>query len=96
MQYSDTDPDTAYTIFRNARALPRAWCAQRVVAMSGNEVLQSVRTGDLSGVGGEFDPAKIALVEKGDAPERVLAASDAPRGEVITVPAKGTAATGIS
>ena len=66
LEYYPRDPDTHYTLFRNARARPRAWCAPDIVRATGPEALRAIRTGELPG-GGTFDPATMVLVEPDDA-----------------------------
>ena len=62
LKYYDHDPDTHYSLFLNARARPRAWCVPEVRRATARESLAAIRSGHLPG-GGEFDPARIALVE---------------------------------
>ena len=62
LQYYAHDPDTHYSLFRNERARPRAWCVPEVRRATARESLGAIRSGHLPG-GGEFDPARIALVE---------------------------------
>jgi hypothetical protein len=62
LRYYDHDPGTHYTLFRNERARPRAWCVPEARRVTTREALAAVRSGHLPG-GGEFDPARIALVE---------------------------------
>jgi hypothetical protein len=64
LHYYEGDPDTHYTLFRNLRALPRAWCTPRVVEASPAEALRSIRMGRLTD-GSTFDPSQSALVEPG-------------------------------
>ena len=64
LHYYESDPDTHYTLFRNLRALPRAWCVYHAVRVSQPEALSAIRVGRLPD-GGEFDPSKSALVESG-------------------------------
>jgi hypothetical protein len=64
LHYYEDDPDTYYTLFRNLRALPRAWCVNHIVQVSPPEALSAIRAGRLPD-GGEFDPTKSALVESG-------------------------------
>ncbi|MGH9257313.1 MAG: hypothetical protein ACRD3C_22365 [Vicinamibacterales bacterium] len=66
VHYYDNDPDTYYTVFRNARALPRAWCVPAVVHVTSPEALAAIRSGHLPNGAGEFDPTRAALVEPGD------------------------------
>lgn len=65
LQYYDNDRDTAYTLFRNERALPRAWCVSNVVRVSPEEALAAIRTGEIPGGRGEFKADSMALVEDG-------------------------------
>jgi hypothetical protein len=62
LQYYDHDPDTHYTLFRNERARPRAWCVPDVRRATARESLAAIRSGHLPG-GGEFNPTRVALVE---------------------------------
>ncbi len=64
LHYYESDPETHYTLFRNLRALPRAWCVYHAVRVSQAEALSAIRMGRLPG-GGEFDPSESALVESG-------------------------------
>lgn len=64
LHYSENDPDTYYTLFRNLRALPRAWCVYHAVDVSPADALTSIRDGRLPD-GAEFDPGRSALVEAG-------------------------------
>jgi len=63
LHYYENDPDTHYTLFRNARALPRAWCVPDIVRVTPAEALAAIRSGPLPGGRGEFNPARVALVE---------------------------------
>ena len=67
LHYDEDDPDTDYTLFRNQRALPRAWCVYRSVEVSESEALNAIRTSRLPDEG-EFDPSTSALVESGSLP----------------------------
>jgi hypothetical protein len=67
LRYYDDDPSSHYTLFRNARAQPRAWCARVVVQASPEMTLTAIRSSRLPD-GRAFDPAKIALVETGVLP----------------------------
>ena len=62
LQYYEYDPDTHYTLYRNERARPRAWCVPEVRHATAGESLAAIRSGHMPG-GGEFNPARIALVE---------------------------------
>ena len=62
LHYYEQDPDTHYTLFKNARTLPHAWCAPAVIRASPRESLAAIRYGQLPG-GGEFDPTRAVLVE---------------------------------
>jgi len=64
LHYYESDPDTHYTLFRNLRALPRAWCVYHAVQVSQPEALSAIRVGRLPG-GGAFDPSQSALAESG-------------------------------
>jgi hypothetical protein len=50
------------SIFENAHALPRAWLAPESLALTEDQILNVVRTGDLP-EGGTWDPLRTALVE---------------------------------
>lgn len=63
LQYYEDDPDTRYTLFRNARALPRAWCVPEVARVTSGEALAAIRMGHLPRGAGEFNPVRVALVE---------------------------------
>jgi len=63
LQYYENDPDTRYTLFRNARALPRAWCVPAIARVTPAEALAAIRVGHLPDGRGEFDPVRVALVE---------------------------------
>ena len=63
LHYYEHDPDTHYTLFRNARALPRAWCVPTIVRVTPGEALAAIRSGHLPDGRGEFNPAHVALVE---------------------------------
>jgi hypothetical protein len=65
LRYYDRDPDTHYTLFRNARALPRAWCVPGIDRVTPGEALATIRSGHLPAGRGEFDPSRVALVEPG-------------------------------
>ena len=65
LHYYENDPDTHYTLFKNARALPRAWCVPAVDRVTPGEALAAIRAGHLPAGRGEFDPVRVALVEPG-------------------------------
>jgi hypothetical protein len=65
LHYDEDDPGTFYTLFRNNRARPRAWCAPQLLRLEPFQVLGSIRSGHLPDGRGEFDPARVALAEKG-------------------------------
>jgi hypothetical protein len=50
-------------IYRNLRALPRAWLVPRVVTADPTQVLQAIRT-SVGPDGNPFDPREVALVEE--------------------------------
>jgi hypothetical protein len=83
LQYYEHDPDTAYTLFRNERALPRAWCVESVVRVTPDEALSAIRTGHLPAGRGEFWPADVALVEDDDLHERSHSPAQRARSEVV-------------
>ena len=64
LRRDEGDPDTHYGLFRNTRALPRAWCASRVVPADRDGTLSAIRSGTLPD-GGEFEPRRDALVAAG-------------------------------
>ena len=64
LHYYEQDADTHYTLFRNTRARPRAWCASALVDATAAESLNAIREGRLPR-GGTFDPVRVALVEPG-------------------------------
>jgi hypothetical protein len=51
------------TIYENLRVMPRAWLVAQAKVLSGPEALAVVRRGRLPD-GGEFDPARLALLER--------------------------------
>jgi hypothetical protein len=67
--YYESDPDTYYTLFRNARALPRAWCVPTIARVTPPEALAAIRIGHLPDGRGEFDPVRVALVEPDTLPD---------------------------
>ena len=69
LNYYENDPDTYYTLFRNARALPRAWCVPTIARVTPPEALAAIRIGHLPDGRGEFDPARVALVEPDTLPD---------------------------
>jgi hypothetical protein len=70
LHYYETDPDTYYTLWRNHRAMPRAWCVPQVLEIDSGDALKAIRTGRLSGYG-DFDPSRTAMIDPG-----VFASSD--------------------
>lgn len=84
LHYYENDPDTHYTLFRNARARPRAWCVPQLLRLEPFQVIGSIRSGHLPDGRGEFDPARVALAESGvldgwqggDGPVEVIADSN--------------------
>ena len=65
LHYDGDDPGTFYTLFRNNRARPRAWCVPQLLRLERFQVLGSIRSGHLPDGRGEFDPARVALAEQG-------------------------------
>ena len=65
LHYYENDPDTHYTLFRNAQARPRAWCVPELLRLEPFQVIGSIRSGHLPDGRGEFDPARVALAEPG-------------------------------
>ena len=82
LQYYENDPDTRYAVFRNARAMPRAWCVSAIAEVSSPEALAAIRSGHLPEGRGEFDPARVALVET-EEPSRLGASFGGARGKVL-------------
>jgi hypothetical protein len=62
IQYDEGDVATSYTVYRNTRAMPRAWCAPEVVTTSSRRILAIIRGGVLPDQR-RFDPAGQALVQ---------------------------------
>ena len=65
LHYDEDDSSTYYTLFRNNRARPHAWCAPQLLRLEPFQVLGSIRSGHLPDGRGEFDPARVALAERG-------------------------------
>ncbi len=56
-------------IYQNIKAMPRAWFVNKMLAIPGDEILQTIRQGKTRD-GQQFDPAETALIEKeGFSPE---------------------------
>jgi energy-converting hydrogenase Eha subunit A len=87
LRYAEHDPETDYTLFRNARARPRAWCVSGIVRVTGDEALAAVQTGRLPS-GSDFNPEETALVEHGTPGDWRPAAPKDPRGSVVAVTTK--------
>ena len=51
-------------VYRNLRAMPRAWFVDKVDLRTKEEILSAIRTGNADEV--EFDPASLALIDKED------------------------------
>ena len=62
MQYDEDDPESRYSLLRNARARPPAWCVQSVFRTSAGNVFAAIKEGRLPD-GRLFDPATMALAE---------------------------------
>jgi hypothetical protein len=80
LRYEEQDP-AEYILLRNHRALPRAWCVPAIVRANEAEALAAIRSGHLPG-GGEFDPARVALVEANVLPALELRQTTDWRSEV--------------
>jgi hypothetical protein len=65
LHYDEDDSGTFYTLFRNNRARPRAWCVPQLLRLEPFQVIGSIRSGHLPDGRGEFDPARVALAERG-------------------------------
>jgi len=82
--------ETPMSVYENLRALPRAWIAREVIALTPDDLVASIRYGQLPG-GRRFDPRDTALVERAasssDTPPRTYA--DGERSAVITGEADG-------
>jgi hypothetical protein len=65
MQYDVNDPDSRYTLYRNATALPAAWCVSDVQRADRGDSLDALRSGRLPG-GAPFDPRTTVLAEPGE------------------------------
>jgi hypothetical protein len=61
LRYEEQD-EAEYILLRNHRTLPRAWCVPAIVRATEAEALTAIRSGHLPR-SGEFDPARVALVE---------------------------------
>lgn len=62
LQFEEEHPDSRYTLYRNARVRPAAWCAGTVIRTSGENSRAAVKEGRLPN-GGPFDPGTTVLVE---------------------------------
>ncbi len=85
LHYYEEDPDTHYTLFRNLRAQPRAWCAPEIVPAGPDATVKAIRLGRLPN-GAEFDPRRTAIVETGY-PEGWVRGGVHTAGEVVADPA---------
>ena len=65
MQYDVNDPDSSYTLYRNASALPAAWCVSDVQRADRGDSLDALRSGRLPG-GAPFNPRTTVLAEPGE------------------------------
>ena len=66
------DEEEEYVVFENRRALPRAWIADEVIALGDREMLTAIHYSRLPD-GRRFDPARMALVESPQQPQRYSA-----------------------
>jgi hypothetical protein len=64
MQHDEDDPESRYSLLRNARARPPAWCVQSVFRTSAGNVFAAIKEGRLPD-GRLFDPATDVLTEPG-------------------------------
>ena len=64
LHYYEDDADTHYTLFRNLRARPRAWCVSHALQVSAPGALTAIRESRLPD-SGVFDPATTALLDSG-------------------------------
>ena len=62
--------------------MPRAWCVSAIAEVSSPEALAAIRSGHLPEGMGEFDPARVALVET-EEPARLGASLGGARGKVL-------------
>jgi hypothetical protein len=81
MQYDENDPESRYSLLRNARARPPAWCVESVFRTSAGNVFAAIKEGRLPD-GRLFDPATTVLSE----PDSLTGWTDGtPSGEVPVV-----------
>src|SRR4029434_9450488 len=81
MQYDEDDPASRYSLLRNARARPPAWCVESVFRTSAGNVFAAIKEGRLPD-GRLFDPATTVLSE----PDSLTGCTDGtPSGEVPVV-----------
>jgi membrane protein YfhO len=64
LQYDEDDPESRYSLLRNARARPPAWCVESVFRTSAGNVFAAIKEGRLPD-GRLFDPATNVLTEPG-------------------------------
>ena len=64
MQYDEDDPESRYSLLRNARTRPPAWCVESVFRTSAGNVFAAIKEGRLPD-GRLFDPATDVLTEPG-------------------------------
>jgi hypothetical protein len=62
LQYEADDPESRYSLLRNARARPPAWCVESVFRTSAGNVFAAIKEGRLPD-GRPFDPAAMVLAE---------------------------------
>ncbi len=85
LQYDESDPESRYTLYRNAHAMPRAWCVGSVIRESDESSLGAIRTGRLAD-GSSFDPATMVLAEPGELPGWVDSAQAGTARPVVARP----------
>ncbi len=79
-----TSEDEYLMIYRNSRALPRAWLATETIGLSDEATLQTIRTGLLPG-GHAWDPRKTVLVDQQTTTQLAASTADVPGGNYASV-----------
>lgn len=68
LQFEEQHPDSRYTLYRNARVRPPAWCAGTVIRTSAEHSRAAVKEGRLPN-GASFDPGTTVLAESDALPD---------------------------